>query len=378
MSQWVFIAIVFGLSQLTLALLLLCKDRPRGQQQWFFVGFLLATAAYLLDPLLSGPVTDFVLLSLTGFVPCMYFLFSASLFDDNFKLRSMHFFAVAIVVLPPMLAGVLRFYSVNDWDWLLIELPQWLEFLLLAYALYIAVRYWGGDLVAQRRQLRIWFSGVTGVYITLLIVLRELIMPGSAALESFQFASAALVLLFTNVLLLNYQSNLWASSGLPSRADATASDAVSNDRRHQNRDMVLDDAPDGFLVNDHVDAVVDKTPSIPVAPSTLKQIRQLMDEAHIYREMGLTLGKLAEEANIPAYKLREAINRGLGFRNFNDFLNSYRIEEAAARLRDKTQEDIQILVIALDAGFRSLSSFNKAFRQALGATPTEYRKSQLG
>ena len=102
-----------------------------------------------------------------------------------------------------------------------------------------------------------------------------------------------------------------------------------------------------------------------------------MEESHTYREMGLTLGKLAEEADVPAYKLREAINRGLGFRNFNDFLNSYRIEEAANRLRDKKQEDTQILVIALDAGFRSLSTFNKAFRQIQGVTPTEYRKSQL-
>jgi len=29
----------------------------------------------------------------------------------------------------------------------------------------------------------------------------------------------------------------------------------------------------------------------------------------------------------------------------------------------------------MDAGFRSLSSFNKAFKEKMGVTPTDYRKS---
>ena len=94
--------------------------------------------------------------------------------------------------------------------------------------------------------------------------------------------------------------------------------------------------------------------------------------------MGLTLPELAKRVDVPAYRLRQAINRGLGYRNFNDFLNSYRIREATARLSDETQRETQVLVIALDAGFRSLSSFNRAFRDAQQTTPTQYRRAALG
>ena len=52
-------------------------------------------------------------------------------------------------------------------------------------------------------------------------------------------------------------------------------------------------------------------------------------------------------------------------------------DEAAERLRDAAQQDTQILVIALDAGFRSLSTFNKAFKASLSTTPTEYRRAAL-
>jgi AraC-like DNA-binding protein len=60
----------------------------------------------------------------------------------------------------------------------------------------------------------------------------------------------------------------------------------------------------------------------------------------------------------------------LGYRNFNDFLHHYRLQEAAARL---LAEDLPILSIALDCGYGSIGPFNRAFRQRFGMTPTEYR-----
>ena len=94
--------------------------------------------------------------------------------------------------------------------------------------------------------------------------------------------------------------------------------------------------------------------------------------------MGLTLGELAAQLSVPQYRLREAINRSLGFRNFSDFLNSYRLKEAASRLADPEAAHLPVLTIAMDAGFRSLSSFNKAFKEDRGMTPTAWRRQHLG
>jgi AraC-like DNA-binding protein len=48
------------------------------------------------------------------------------------------------------------------------------------------------------------------------------------------------------------------------------------------------------------------------------------------------------------------INEGLDHRNFNAFLNRYRIDEAKAALSDPSQQDVQVLTIAMDAGFQSI------------------------
>ena len=59
--------------------------------------------------------------------------------------------------------------------------------------------------------------------------------------------------------------------------------------------------------------------------------------------------------------------------NFRKYLNLYRTEQACNLLRT-TQKDISD--IALDCGFQTLRSFNRAFKSATGLTPTQYRNSR--
>jgi AraC-like DNA-binding protein len=107
----------------------------------------------------------------------------------------------------------------------------------------------------------------------------------------------------------------------------------------------------------------------PPSPA-LARLTQAMTEQHAYRREGLTLATLAETLNLGEVTLRSLINQELGYRNFNDFLHHYRLQEAAARL---TSEDLPILSIALECGYGSIGPFNRAFRQRFGMTPTEYR-----
>ncbi|SMC28622.1 Helix-turn-helix domain-containing protein [Andreprevotia lacus DSM 23236] len=80
---------------------------------------------------------------------------------------------------------------------------------------------------------------------------------------------------------------------------------------------------------------------------------------------------------LPEYKLRQLINQGLGWRNFNAFVNSYRIADARQALADTAQAEVPILTIAMDAGFQSLGPFNRAFKAETGLTPTAFRSEQL-
>jgi AraC-like DNA-binding protein len=109
----------------------------------------------------------------------------------------------------------------------------------------------------------------------------------------------------------------------------------------------------------------------------LKQIERVMTTERAYRQEGLTIGLLAVRLGLPEHRLRTLINEGLGHRNFNAFLNRYRIDEAKAALGDPDQMDVPVLTIALDAGFQSVTPFNRAFKADTGLTPTEFRRIAL-
>ena len=102
----------------------------------------------------------------------------------------------------------------------------------------------------------------------------------------------------------------------------------------------------------------------------MARLAAAMTDERLYRREGLTLAMLAETLGVGEDALRGLINQELGYRNFNDFLHHYRLQEAAPRL---VNEDLPILTIALDCGYGSIGPFNRAFKQRLGMTPSEYR-----
>jgi AraC-like DNA-binding protein len=114
-----------------------------------------------------------------------------------------------------------------------------------------------------------------------------------------------------------------------------------------------------------------------IEPKLLGRLERLMTVERAYRREGLTIGSLAAELGVPEYRLRQLINEGLGHRNFNSFVNGYRLAEARAALADPVQANVPILTIALDTGFQSLAPFNRAFKMTAGMTPTEYRRQHL-
>ena len=103
----------------------------------------------------------------------------------------------------------------------------------------------------------------------------------------------------------------------------------------------------------------------------------VMNEDKAYLEHGLTIRALADKLKAPEHRLRHVINKGLGYRNFAGFLNHYRIGAIKAALADPEKANLPILTLAMDHGYNSLAPFNRAFREAEGMTPSEYRQSLI-
>lgn len=109
---------------------------------------------------------------------------------------------------------------------------------------------------------------------------------------------------------------------------------------------------------------------------TLQKLEALMSGG-AWRREGLTIGALARDLEVPEHRLRRLINRGLGHRNFADFLNAHRIDAAKRRLADPAEARTTVAAIAFDLGYGSLGPFNRAFRSATGASPTAWRREAL-
>ena len=108
--------------------------------------------------------------------------------------------------------------------------------------------------------------------------------------------------------------------------------------------------------------------------SILTSVQDQVTQQAMYRNNELTLATLAEQVGVGVHHLSEALNQQ-GGKNFNQFINEYRVAEVCQQLEQNSQR--KLIDLALDAGFSSKSSFNAIFKKLTGQTPSQYRR-QLG
>lgn len=104
----------------------------------------------------------------------------------------------------------------------------------------------------------------------------------------------------------------------------------------------------------------------------LAQLQALMQDQKPYLHNDLSLTRLADMLETSPRYLSEVINRS-AHKNFFEFVNGYRVEEAKNCL--SASPDSRILDIAFNCGFNTKSVFNDAFKRQTGMSPTTYRKS---
>lgn len=120
-------------------------------------------------------------------------------------------------------------------------------------------------------------------------------------------------------------------------------------------------------------AIVPQSSLSDTERTVLATIRREMETNHRFRDPQLTVASFAKEVGIAEYRLRQIVNGNLGFRNFNAFVNHYRISWIKEALADTRHARLPILTIAMDAGFASIAPFNKIFKEMTGETPSAYR-----
>lgn len=270
-------------------------------------------------------------------VPGMFWLFARSWFNDEARIGWRSSALVALSVANAAVAMYLR----PEHPGLSYLCGGAMRVGMVAFALAGLWHAWRGrenDLVEARRRLRLWLVGSVGAYVILTNIIEVLVHNGFAP-------PVWRSLLEVGVLFLTF--SFCAAMFGTRQGDLFGAPALV---RAEDRPVPSDD---------------------PLATRLLT----FMDEEKPHRDETLTIAALASRLGEQEYRLRRLINGALGHRNFASFLNGYRLAEVKTALADRTQKDVPILTIALDAGFGSLGPFNRAFREAEGMTPSRYRQT---
>lgn len=94
-----------------------------------------------------------------------------------------------------------------------------------------------------------------------------------------------------------------------------------------------------------------------------QKLIQLMEDEKLFQNLDLKLESLARQLSISRHFLSQILNENLN-KNFHQYINDYRIDEACKVLKENKQFSIE--AIGYEVGFNSRSSFFAAFKKRWG------------
>ena len=311
----------------------------------------------------------------------LFWVFVQALFDDDFALRPLHVGAWVAVAALAALNCALVAGSASVVAPLTLGMQRAVPLVFAALAAMAAASKWRADLVEGRRRLRV-FIVVTGIGYSVGMLAVRLASPRGQLSALSATVDVALLLLIVSVVAWR-MLRLAGSDLFPARQAEMAIPAVTPDAAAQEDDVVQPPAEPPPAPEPAAPAAPAIDPPDPIDPASpaedrlAESLQHAMAVDHAYRREDLSIASLAGLLSVPEYRLRRLINQRLGHRNFNAFVNGFRLAEAMAALADPLKRELPVLTIALTAGFQSIGPFNRAFKTATGLTPTEFRKQKL-
>ncbi|MDL2240883.1 helix-turn-helix domain-containing protein [Bacteroidales bacterium OttesenSCG-928-K22] len=136
----------------------------------------------------------------------------------------------------------------------------------------------------------------------------------------------------------------------------------------EDKNIPQDNFIDAITENDSINETTpDSTDS-----TIMELIEELMKEKKLYNNPDLTINTLSTELGISKRYISIAINKCTG-KNFNNYINEYRIKEAIRIMSEPGSKKYTIDSIAYDTGFNDRQTFHRIFKQNTGITPALFR-----
>jgi PAS domain S-box-containing protein len=95
---------------------------------------------------------------------------------------------------------------------------------------------------------------------------------------------------------------------------------------------------------------------------------QLLEREKIYLDPDLSLKQTADRLMTNTKYLSQVVNQFTA-KNFQQFVNTYRIEAVKSKINDPQYSNLTLYGISLYCGFKNKSTFYKVFKEITGLTP---------
>ncbi len=334
---------------LLLGIFVLMRDARRTKVGRYGCLFLVGVIGYLIS---SAPFNAELpeWLRVSGFLASIpniifFWMLGRALFEDDFSHRWLGWaFAVVMII-----GGLYEIYMQppEEVRRVLKGTGSVIRFGLIAHVMVLALRGRESDLIEQRRKFRLVFVTVIAVYVGIILLVEFALTSEGPPLwlNLVNVSTMAIVIGFA----ISYLVSL--------RTDDFVTDLI-----HKEDEPTTPKAEELLAL-------------APADKALVERLTKAMEEERVWLDEGLNIGALATHLRTQEHRLRRVINQQLGFKNFSQFLNSYRVAEAQTALRDPDQAHLPILSIALGLGFGSIGTFNRAFKDQVGVTPSDFRRS---
>lgn len=368
----------FALRVVAITLLLLTAAalvRDQGHSRAARLGALLAAsaAAHAVRSAPGFPNTPnawpALLIAVATGAPVLFWLFTRALFDDDFRGRRWHALAWAVMAILGALQCLVWAPAQGAARVAAAIVLTVAPLVFVGLAVSQSLSSWQGDLVERRRRLRLFIVCAASAHIVATTLSGVLVSRAAPSGTGSLIDAAVLALIAVVVawgLLGSPASSLFPRPVAPQPLPLPTPSPAETPQ------------PEAPAPEAAVEPLSGDAPPTAPDPLLLAALTRRMTVDEVFRQEALSIGSLADQLQVPEYKLRRLINQGLGHRNFNTFINGYRLAAAKAMLADPAQQATAVLAIAMDCGFQSLGPFNRAFKADTGMTPTEYRRAHGG
>src|SRR5579863_2324013 len=114
-----------------------------------------------------------------------------------------------------------------------------------------------------------------------------------------------------------------------------------------------------------------------LTPEVIRQVlaalTQKMEVEKVYLDPSLNLSSMAQNTGVSQKMISAVLNQHLEI-NFNEFVNGYRVAAFKERIILPEADHLTITGIAAECGFSSPATFQRAFKDKTGKSPSEFRR----